>query len=71
MHLRLSAVLCQRWVLQCWSLSSVKTSDAILLSWFLLVAYLNLGIMAIAVFAVIAAVIMNINAEQKVSATKG
>ncbi|HGT1083697.1 TPA: PTS mannose/fructose/sorbose/N-acetylgalactosamine transporter subunit IIC, partial [Salmonella enterica subsp. enterica] len=38
---------------------------------FFLVAYLNLGIMAIAVFAVIAAVIMNINAEQKVSATKG
>ncbi|EAW2101481.1 PTS mannose/fructose/sorbose/N-acetylgalactosamine transporter subunit IIC [Salmonella enterica] len=34
---------------------------------FFLVAYLNLGIMAIAVFAVI----MNINAEQKVSATKG
>lgn len=38
---------------------------------FFLVSYLNLGIMAIAVFAVIAAVIMNINAEQKVSATKG
>ncbi|EBU8677828.1 PTS sugar transporter subunit IIC [Salmonella enterica subsp. enterica serovar Parkroyal] len=38
---------------------------------FFLVAYLNLGIMAIAVFAVIAAVIMNINAEQKISATKG
>ncbi|EAV2911893.1 PTS sugar transporter subunit IIC [Salmonella enterica] len=38
---------------------------------FFLFAYLNLGIMAIAVFAVIAAVIMNINAEQKVSATKG
>ncbi|EHO5101837.1 PTS sugar transporter subunit IIC [Salmonella enterica] len=38
---------------------------------FFLVAYLNLGIMAIAVFAVITAVIMNINAEQKVSATKG
>ncbi|EFP2824596.1 PTS sugar transporter subunit IIC [Salmonella enterica] len=38
---------------------------------FFLVAYLNLGVMAIAVFAVIAAVIMNINAEQKVSATKG
>ncbi|ENZ1525820.1 PTS mannose/fructose/sorbose/N-acetylgalactosamine transporter subunit IIC [Salmonella enterica] len=38
---------------------------------FFLVAYLNLGIMAIAVFAVIATVIMNINAEQKVSATKG
>lgn len=38
---------------------------------FFLVAYLNLGIMAIAVFAVIAAVIMNINAEQKVSAMKG
>ncbi|EAS6170515.1 PTS sugar transporter subunit IIC [Salmonella enterica] len=38
---------------------------------FFLVTYLNLGIMAIAVFAVIAAVIMNINAEQKVSATKG
>ncbi|NDO83776.1 PTS sorbose transporter subunit IIC [Citrobacter sp. NCU1] len=34
---------------------------------FFLVAYLNLGIMAIAVFAVIAAVIMNINADQKVS----
>ena len=38
---------------------------------FFLVAYLNLGIMAIAVFAVIAAVIMNINAEQEVSAPKG
>jgi mannose/fructose/N-acetylgalactosamine-specific phosphotransferase system component IIC len=38
---------------------------------FFLVAFLNLGIMAIAVFAVIAAVIMNMNAEQKASVTKG